>query len=638
MKKPKEDRFPTGRLIILVIALIYLFAGPLHLEMLWGVNHLKYLPGYSLFIFALAILIGVLDSPFSSTLNVFQSLKRKFASLSLRMRLILMTVAAVGIFYLLRVKVHALGDGYQRIYQIERGYYFYPTEALDFFLHATLFRFFRLFTTLSAESIYVAFSILCGAVFTFVLYRQYFSVKSSDQATLLLPFLLSTLGGAVLFFGYVESYSLYYPAVLLYLLFSLNYFQSGQNILPGAVCLSIAILSHQSALFLLPSFVLLALHYYRKTDAAFSGLLPAAIVAFSLLVLLALEIYNRLNYSEYLKSYGENFLPLFSGEYPALSLMHFLDLTNLILLIFPLAPLFIYLALRRDASQVKLPEGTRWFLWAVLAGSLFFLIFVDPKLGMPRDWDLFATPAASLAFVVIAFVVIRCQLGRLEQFRLGYFALLFFSLWIAVNASEARQLERAESILELSPKGQDYGTELLAFHYRNKLNNNPKALALFQSIKGKGRNARVLGTIAQMQLEMGLVNQALATAREGLPLDSSGALHAVTGTILMRLDSVSSALPHLLKAVELSPQTARSFYLLGQAYYRLENDSAAISAFKSSLALDPSAYPAMFSVGQAYLRLGQLDSAFVYIEAGLKLNPQDQQAWELMNFIRSQRR
>lgn len=638
MKKSERDRFQTGRIIILAIAVLYLLAGHLHLEMLWGINHLKYLPGYAPFVIALAVVVGIFTGPLTSLLGAFQFLNRKFSSLSLRTRLILVTLAAAGLFYLLRVKVHALGDGYQRIYQIERGYYFYPAEALDFFLHAAFFRLFRLFTAVPAETIYIAFSILCGIVFILLIYRLYSSIKSSDQATTLLPFLLSALGGSVLFFGYVESYSLYYPAVLLYLLFSLQYLERERYLHYGAVCLSFAILSHQSALFLLPSFLLLLLHFQRKTNVPLFHLLPAAPVIISLTILIGIEIYNRLNYSEYLRSFGENFLPLFSGEYPAFSAVHFLDLANLLLLIFPLAPLFIYLALRPGVSQVKLPDDSRWFLWAVLAGALFFLIFVDPKLGMPRDWDLFATPAAALSFVLIAFAVRRSQMGSLERFRVGYFALLFFSLWVAINASEPRQLERAESVLKLSPKGQDYGTELLAFHYRNKLNNSPKALALFQSIKGRGRNARVLSSIAQMQLELGQVNQALSTAREGLPLDSSGALHAVIGSILLRLDSVPSALPHLMKAIELSPQTARNFYLLGQAYYRLENDTAAISAFKSSLTLDPSAFPAMFSIGQAYLRQGLLDSAYVYIEAGLRLNPKDQQAWELMNFIRSQRR
>ena len=65
---------------------------------------------------------------------------------------------------MLRVHVHSLGDGYQRVYQVEKGYLHNPPEPLDFFLHSILYRLLNPSLGVSAESIYTSLSIIFGIV------------------------------------------------------------------------------------------------------------------------------------------------------------------------------------------------------------------------------------------------------------------------------------------------------------------------------------------------------------------------------------------------------------------------------------------------------------------------------------------
>src|SRR5439155_12974957 len=138
----------------------------------------------------------------------------------------------------------------------------------------------------------------------------------------------------------------------------------------------------------------------------------------------------------------------------ALSRRHFLDLTNLMLALSPLAFAIPLLTFRsRD------PRRAPSIVLGVLAASFVpALLIIEPQQGTFRDWDVFAP--AGVAFSLLA----AYGLGRaLEQAparrwlaasALAVCALSSFQ-WLALNRDDARGLERVRAYLLERPGPED---------------------------------------------------------------------------------------------------------------------------------------------------------------------------------------
>ena len=217
-----SQRPPMIFLPILALGGIYFAASIIPIDRLWGFNLLKF---YSIpFQIGMIVLLAAISvAAISEWLgraiikanNLWEYLPRVG-------RMIVIALITFIVFYVLRVHVHSLGDGYQRINQIEKGFYFYHTELLDFFLHAVLYRISNLFAKVSGESIYAFYSMICGTIFVTVIYLFKFPESWKDESSSYIKWLIISMGGIQLFFGYAESYSLYYPMSLIYILMAVK--------------------------------------------------------------------------------------------------------------------------------------------------------------------------------------------------------------------------------------------------------------------------------------------------------------------------------------------------------------------------------------------------------------------------------
>jgi len=246
-----------------ILSFLYIIGGIIPLDSFWGFNHLRYLPDFSLFVFAILIVIIAVPSLSEKLYQICKNTTSTFNSLPKLIRILLIAMATSAILYFLRVHVHSLGDGYQRIYQIEKGYLHYFSEPLDFYLHALLYKLLKVFETSSGELSYVLFSIVSGILFTVLIYLYKTPEKIRNYSVMIKTMALFS-GGSLLFFGYVESYSLNFMFSILYILYSLKFIYDKTSLGKVVTFLLLASVSHITALVLYPSFLYLMYSHIKN--------------------------------------------------------------------------------------------------------------------------------------------------------------------------------------------------------------------------------------------------------------------------------------------------------------------------------------------------------------------------------------
>jgi hypothetical protein len=624
----------------LMLAGIFILAGLLPIHLLWGFNHLQYFSAAFIITLIIIFLAALIPRVNERIYSLCRRISDTIHKLPRWLQVVMIGSFAFAVFYILRVHVHSLGDGYQRIYQIERGYYFYHTELLDFFLHSALYRILHSLANSSAETTYIIFSIFCGIVFVLAVYRFKSLDDQFGRNVGLVKFLIISMGGIQLFCGYVESYSLFYTAMLLYIFYAVRFINTGKGITATSISFALAFMAHLTGVFFIPSFLYICYIRIRaEKKIAFLGrYFPLIILCVSAVVVASLVIWAKLRFGLYISSFQSNILPLFSPSgYCVFSLEHFLDIGNEILLIAPVAVLAALLLIA-GRSSLAINRPLKYFFVLVASFAGLFLLITDPKLGFARDWDMFSTPTAALGSIVMILYAIKDPVkshGNYIKTLIAILALIFTATWVLTNSSTKRQLARAEELLNLSERGRGYGTELLAFYYLNEARNSRKALELYNGISGESKNARVYGNIAQIEYDSEHYRDALNSARKGMTLDSNETfLQYMAGAALTKMDSLYQAYPYLLKARNLEPNNPVYNYDLGQVYYRIDSIQPAINAFREVIRIDPKAAPAYFSAGQAFLLIRQYDSAFAYTQKGLKIKPDDTEGWKLMDLIK----
>ncbi len=629
----------------LILGTVYILAGLIPINSLWGFNHLRYFPKFMSIIYAVLFLLIVVPPFASAAAALIGRLSKAFQKLPLVLRIIIIAFATGSLFYIFRVHVHSLGDGYQRIYQIEKGYWYYYTEPLDFFLHAVLYRFLKLFGVISGELAYTIISISAGIAYVLTVYLFRISDDIPESSVILIKLIAVSLGGSQMFFGYVESYTFFYLFSLLFLLWSARFILSGKGLLTASILLALAMACHMIAAFLLPAFAYLV--YFNLKKIKPKGFrhkyLPALLVILIILAHIGAEIRLRYFVEIYTPPFSGGFLALYSfSEYSVLSPAHLYDILNQLLLISPAVFLLVFYCIS-DIKFARNRKELNLFLGIIFLCGLLVVSLLDPKLGYARDWDLFSIPTAALGLSLAILLSIglknRDRINRYSVFVIASFSILLFSGSILTNASAKRQLKRAEDLLSLSEKGRGYGTELLAYYYRNQAGDDKKSLELLESISGPAKNARVYSKIAKTQLDLQLDDDALKSAYAGIALDSSFTeLQLMAGFIWLKKGRPELALPRMLKANELAPGRPEIFHFLCNIYADLDSLGKAIMAGHEAIRLKPDFAPSYIELGEVFYRMHVYDSALVYTKEGLKLDPSISTGYEILNDIKNKYR
>ncbi|MFQ6031651.1 MAG: tetratricopeptide repeat protein [Candidatus Zixiibacteriota bacterium] len=628
MRKLKKVIFLTCLFLVLVHAVASFFPK----ERLWGLSLLHYVPPFFRFFligFGLLMLIPPTNRFVADGLAKLLALAENgLKGINKYYKYALISLASFFPFWIFKIKTYLLGDGNLRVAEIVDGWTFSATAPLDFYLHAFLSRLLKLnpFTT------YAILSCLAGVLFIFLILLLSDLLGKEGQRKLLIFSVLASMGANQLFFGYVESYTLMYAAQAGFVLFSLYYLKGRCGFFWPSLIFILSISLHLSAIFLLPSVLYLSVAKKSQEAEAKNEIFTLGniikIVSILLIVgggLLILRHYNPQ------KSDLSSFLifPLGGGEdhYYLFSLPHLLDFLNHQLLISPLGiPIWLALGLF-FLKRINFKKREVVFLLILSVCTLVFALVVDPKLGYPRDWDLFAF--CGLGYTILGVYLLINIMTDAEVKSLRYLTLALTSTtlistlpWVYVNATEEKAVERVTHILELDGKRSALGHEALAYYYRNhsqkekEIEEWKKAIALFE----KPRYIKNLGVV---YIEVGKYQEAAWQLEKILDKDPDDHLTCSDlGKVYAALGKHKEAKQQFQRAIELQPDNPLYYENLGYFFLNLRSYEESKETFRKALQVDSSYFPNYRNLGMVYANLGENKEAIKYLELYLKHEPQ----------------
>jgi hypothetical protein len=241
-----------------------------------------------------------------------------------------------------------------------------------------------------------------------------------------------------------------------------------EGLLPLALLTSAGIIMHRAGLLLLPLYVAaLVSEVARRRTAAlarwdFWAALAAPVATLVWLGPSLLHIVSGFDATHHVAQ-GQGGVLAY-----ALRPSHLRDVANLCVLLVPVAPALLVLAVRARERGAR--EGV--LLASALVPALAVLLFLRPQQGLFRDWDVFAGTGALLA---VTLAVYASDLFERER-AAAWLAvpLLFMSAvpalqWVSIQHDEPRGLERAWQQLQGPPAAEDEararGFSSLGMHY-----------------------------------------------------------------------------------------------------------------------------------------------------------------------------
>ncbi|MEA1980623.1 MAG: tetratricopeptide repeat protein [candidate division Zixibacteria bacterium] len=585
-------------------------------NMLWGINHLQFLPQYFSIGFFALILLSIIISLIPENKIESKGFFEKINDISGKKALLykLSGIVLLGIiFWLSRIETFFLGDGYTWLnnFALKDIVIHKWTEPISGYI----IRFTQsLLGDYNKETSLLSFqiiSILSGCIVFYNLLSIIQELSSDANKRFLYFSTLCFSGTILLFLGYVEFYPLFWASVLLYFNYSLKYLNLKTNILTVTFLLLLAISIHLQAIYLLFGYIWIISH---KNKNGIFDRHKKTIILFSVLTfIVSIGFYAWLyNYSFQFKSI---FLPIFGDNksfYSIFSLMHLNDIINLLLLICPsVFALIIYLLLNKWEFK---NDSKFIFLIFSSIGSLLFLFLIDPILGLGRDWDL-------MSFTLFPFILIILYSFNFIKNRLSIKFILLISilsfsitvLFLATNLNIKSSEDRIYSILNHYKNKDRNGWVILTHYYQNN-NNTFKEKQIIEEINNhfplyhmhlKGFNLLNSGNIKEAHQIADFLYQKDSTNSDYLNL--LGHVYAESG-------NMDFALKYIKNAFDNKPDDPALLLSLAQVYNAMGNYIEATNCLKLARKLNPKKKDIIAHLGLAYLHQNFTSKALAYCD------------------------
>ncbi|HAW52199.1 MAG TPA: hypothetical protein DCX54_07720 [Flavobacteriales bacterium] len=400
-------------------------------NLIFGLSQLRYLANHITFILAALIFVGVIVYLYKYGLFTrLLQMHNNYLTITAR---ILLSVFAVGIFFLLRNNF-LNPDGVDFAEKFARdiplyGAHVTPDEMWELYLHSRFWFYTNQYLGWSVQTSYQVMSCLAGGVFIFLLLT--YSPRLYPESPFI-AFMMCISGGYMqLFFGDVENYTLTTTLILAYFLFSALFIEKMASILLPSITLAIAITFHLISGFLAPSLLILWWISWKRGE---KKLLPYAGIGFIIPIGLTLFFFhfnglpiNSLWYKSVAYNNGLGIVSMLVKP----SLKYYFAMANLIFLLMPtwicLVPLIIYKRIAFDQLNTHLLTAA--------GGMTILLLGWNAGFGPYRDWNLYATAALPISFLVWRNIL---QIKALQTkfspaYILGGISLFHSFVWIIHN-------------------------------------------------------------------------------------------------------------------------------------------------------------------------------------------------------------
>lgn len=466
--KSTRDHLPSARLIFGLILALFTFAYLFPQFRVWGVSiwaHHSIPMVVGLFIVGVVFLLGA-----DKLAAVLERATAHNSSRTYVAAVLILLPVLASAFVLLSAKTHFLGDGYTILSELAKENPLVKTRGLgEGLIHVWVKDLFGTGESAALLS-YQAISIGTGLIFAAM--AAFCSAVLWRNAVERLLFLLGLITGGymLLFFGYVENYALFALSVLGLILIGLLALQG--KVIKWSILIpqALAIFFHVLGIFLLPATIMVLTYgtpLWQKVTRISSGrkmLLGGAIAILAISFFIFARSQSTFFRFAFVPLTPDRFT---TGGYTLFSPAHLADVLNLLLL---LVPGIVLLILFAGVKQSRTDQATsvRGFLLLASAGSLIAVTVLDPKLGMPRDWDLFSFVGIPLT-VLLYWIILSSSLAERARYSLAILAIALGLLSLAprvlMQTDPSVSAPTFESYLKLDPERSRTGMFILANYY-----------------------------------------------------------------------------------------------------------------------------------------------------------------------------
>jgi len=618
---------PTGerplRLLLTGLLLLQLAGSFLPAPWLWGINHLAWFP------LPLRILVPLLGlivvwTPLGRRLGHW--LTDRAAPLLLdtrRAAYFAVPIWGAVSFWLLRDRTHLLGDGQLLAQLIHQGNAYHGFDLMAYHLHGQLYRLLGLQSEAAAQNLIAVVSVLTGGAWLAAAAWSARSLCDGRAGRILLYGLLVFYAPLQLFMGYVEAYAQLTVALLVFTTALVLHYRGRFALWAVAAAWSIGLFFHLNALLLAPLLVATVIwpspvaprSWWRRALAvAWPPALALALVS----GLYLLSGYDRAHFAADFGHIGQGaaiFVPL-QGPDGLLSWRHWKDVANLVLLLAPLPMVLLVWARWSHCRQTAAtPEQTPATtatparelreLRVLLAGSFWIVLLMSllhMKLGIVRDWDLFAPHAAVLVVAALLTFGVAPQLRSPSAGAVGRtltVAAILTVPWFALNASEPRALARiAATAGDLAPFPRGLLHSQLGRYHRER-GELPASLRHYrEAVRVCPANARFHATYGQLLFNEGDYATAKIAFGRAVAADSSYAYGLKMAVLTdMARQEYRAALPLARRLATLPDEDAEGAAAHGSIAEHLGLYDEAVAAYLRSVRLDSTRVELLARIG-----------------------------------------
>jgi len=627
LAKKEEKQEPLLQAVFGIATAILFFrlaASFLPKERLWGFSHAGYLSGFpliypALFLVALYLYLRGKKRP---VIPSIRDDSKKPVSFLRKLSPILIIVLAVLMFYSLAVDSHFLGDGYSLLSNLSKANPIVKGRAYGEMQAQLLYH--KLFSLGDQYDGYRTFrnlSIFAGLIFIIsLLYysRKIFTTRFAYYSFVALNFLSAI---TILYYGYVETYSLTSAVAFIFFLSGTAALKNRKKSIMPILAFAVAVFLHGINIVYLPSFLFYLIFAFGpvkiKNLLTLKGrqLIFAAAGGFILLYIVV-KIWAP-------PFWQMAFLPVVANlftldGYTLFSLKHIIDYANLLIFIVPVALVaFILLRILKEKGTGKgLSFESGFLLMSVISGLLSAFV-LEPKLGMARDWDLMSTMLVGTQIAGVYFWIEKYHKNIQFQITTGLVTIICASIfipWLGLNYSRKGLYDYNMAMLELDPKHGRPGFYAVG--------------ELMQSIGVKREAERILRYCDRQFPEVALDKQG---AYYYVKRQTSKALNLFDrsiganpawfgpyldkGICLIAMGRPKEAIEALKTADALNPYSPDTYRRMGDAYNMLGDKEQAVIFWNKSLYYGPDDFQIYFALGQYYLEKNMPDSAIYYYTA-----------------------
>ena len=592
---------------------------------LWGFNGWGFLPSWAGYAFYAAGLILLLPAWLLRRDRKLDSHPSTYWLVAA----VVIPIAGVS-FYLLRFHTYFLGDGYTLI-----GLLTAKTPLIKWrnyggtVIQALLQPLLSGTPKEAAVTAYQTVSWLAGTLFIMASAFGAYVLTPRLAERILLLLGLCTGGYALLFFGYVENYALFVVSVAVYCLIGLCIVRKPISqwwiLLPQVV----ALFFHVFGLVLLPATAFLLLRptavYCRIVRRPRSQLifLAVAVLVFGVVAFLSARSSSLTLQLASLPLVSDRFT---IDNYTLFSWNHLLDFWNLLFLLCPgwiLATVCWWF--HRPHARGR--AGEIGFLILVTLASLALAFLIDPKLGMARDWDLFAFVGVPLVFLSFL-IVLRDNSSaedRLAAILMVGLAAVVLSGRVGVGFVPEAGVRQTRAYMYLDPVRNHNSWSILVDYYLIEDDSTQALNTIKEKLVLLPEEAALVSS--RQHFEQGKLQMALSellTVKDRYR--GMGAYHSQLGAIFLKLGRTAESFEELQIALTMNPYNPNNLTNLGTIYFKRGDTARAESHWRKALSVDPTSAVSLYGLTVTAGISGDMEELSTLFEKGATV------AWMQVDF------